>query len=99
MAEQLNNYFSSAFTEEDKTNFPEMLRNQGPSKEELKEIIIRKIVLETVMGLKANKSSNPDDLHPRVLKELDMEKWMHLLSPSKILQILELFWQIEGWQI
>ena len=42
--------------------------------EELREINISKeMVLEKLMGLKADKSPGPDNLHPRVLKEVALE--------------------------
>ena len=73
MAEELNSYFASVFTKEDMNNVPEVLRETCFS-EELKEInISRKMVLGKLMGLKVDKSPGPDNLHPRVLKEMALE--------------------------
>ena len=75
MAEQLNTYFGSVFTKEDTNQMPEMLENARFSKrEELREInISRENVLGKVMGLNVDKSPGPDNLHPRVLKEVALE--------------------------
>jgi len=71
MAEDLNSYFASVFTKEDINNVLEVLRETSSS-EELKEIGISG---EMFLGkLKVDKSSGPDDLHPRVLKEVALEK-------------------------
>ena len=65
-AEELNLYFSSAFTKEAMNNVPEVLRKTCFS-EELKEIgISREMVLGKMMGLKVDKSPGPNNLHPRV---------------------------------
>ena len=57
----------------DMNNVPDILRNLSFS-EELKEISIsREMVLGKLMGLKANKSPGPDNLHPRFLKEVALE--------------------------
>ena len=73
MAEELNVYFASVFTKEDMNNVPEVLRETSFS-EELKEISIsREMVLEKLMGLKVDKSPDPDNLHPMVLKEVALE--------------------------
>eukprot|EP00061_Rhincodon_typus_P010869 g35476.t1 len=57
MADQLNKYFGSVFTKEDKNNLQEMLGDRGLSKEEeLKEILIsQEMVLGKFMGLKPDK--------------------------------------------
>ena len=73
MAKELNLYFASVFTKEDMNNIPEVLRERCFS-EELKEISIsREMVLGKLMGLKVDKSPGPDNLHPRVLKEVALE--------------------------
>ena len=70
MAEELH---YSVFTKEDMNNVPEVLRETSFS-EELKEIhISREMVLEKLIGLKMDKSPGPDNLHPRVLKEVALE--------------------------
>ena len=73
MAEELNLYFASVFTKEDTNNVPEVLRETCFS-ENLKEISFsRETVLGKLMGLKVDKSPGPDNLHPRVLKEVALE--------------------------
>ena len=73
MAEELNSYFASVFTKEGMINVPEFLRETSFS-EELKEISIsREMVLGKLMGLKVDKSPGPDNLHPRVFKEVALE--------------------------
>eukprot|EP00061_Rhincodon_typus_P015028 g42473.t1 len=75
MADQLNKYFGSAFTEKDTNNLQEMLGDRGSSmKEELKEILIsQEMVLRKLMRLKPDKSPESDAEHPRVLKEVVLE--------------------------
>ena len=73
IAEELNLYFASVFTKEDMNNVPEVLRETSFS-EELKELSInRETVLGKLMRLKMDKSQSPDNLHPRVLKEVVLE--------------------------
>ena len=63
-------------------NVPEVLRETCFS-EELKEISIsREMVLGKLMGLKVVKSPGPDNLHPRVLKEVTLE----IVDPLVIFQ-------------
>ena len=52
MAEQLNEYFGSVFTNEDTNNLPEILGDRGSSgREELKGIhISQKMVLGKLLG-------------------------------------------------
>ena len=75
MADELNRYFGSVFTREDTNNLPDVIVARGPGvTEELKEIhISQKMVLDRLMGLKADKSPGPDGLHPRILKEVALE--------------------------
>ena len=75
MAEQLNTYFGSVSTKEDTNEMTEMLENAKFSeREELRVInISREMVLGKLMGLKADKSPEPDNPHPRVLKEVAVE--------------------------
>jgi len=73
MAEELNLYFTSVFTKEDVNIVPEVLR-ETCFRQGLREISISKdIVLGKLMGLKVDKSPGPDNLHPRVLKEVVLE--------------------------
>eukprot|EP00061_Rhincodon_typus_P017723 g46549.t1 len=71
MVEELNGYFASVFMVEDTSNIPELQDSQGA------EVLIVAITLEKVLGklkgLKVDKSSRPDGLHPRVLKEVAEE--------------------------
>jgi hypothetical protein len=69
MAEILAKYFSSVFTEEPDGDIP----NQKPIniKEKMPELIINEeMVLKQLNSLKIDKSPGPDELHPRLLKEL-----------------------------
>jgi ribosomal protein L29 len=70
-AEVLMDFFSSVMTNEDLENIPE-LTQRNP--EELNEITVEKEDTEKQLaGLNTNKSTGPDDIHPRVLKELKKE--------------------------
>jgi hypothetical protein len=69
MAEILAKYFSSVFTEEPDGDIP----NTKPIniKEKMPELIINEeMVLKQLNSLKIDKSPGPDELHPRLLKEL-----------------------------
>ena len=69
MAEILAKYFSSVFTEEPDGDIP----NPKPIniKEKMPELIINEeMVLKQLNSLKIDKSPGPDELHPRLLKEL-----------------------------
>ena len=65
----LNKFFTSVFTKEDLTNIPELnddfqgslLINIDFSESDIEEIL---------KSLKIHKSPGPDNLHPRLLKEL-----------------------------
>lgn len=68
-AEELNKFFHSVFVEEDLSNVPVMEdRSNGNSLSDLE--ISEKEVLNLLEKLNVNKSTGPDLLHPRVLKEL-----------------------------
>ncbi|XP_059829735.1 STARD3 N-terminal-like protein isoform X1 [Hypanus sabinus] len=75
MAEEFNKYFRSVLTREDTSNLPDVWMGQGHRvTEEMKQIDIRKeTAMSRLMGLKADKSPDPDGLHPRVLKEVALE--------------------------
>ena len=68
MAEILAKYFSSVFTEEPDGDIP----NPKPIniKEKIPELIRNEMVLKQLNSLKIDKSPGPDELHPRLLKEL-----------------------------
>jgi len=67
-AEILAKYISSVFTEEPEGEIP----NPKPIniKEKIPELIRNEMVLKQLNSLKIDKSPEPDELHPRFLKEL-----------------------------
>jgi hypothetical protein len=68
-AEVLINYFSSVFTQEPEDNIPTL--EDRPVDGLLGVLTIsEKSVCEKLSGLNTSKSSGPDDLHPKTLKEL-----------------------------
>lgn len=71
-AEELNNFFTSVFTKEDVDNVPQL-----EDKEEVRPmqdlIVSEEIVLTKLQKLNPCKSQGPDEIHPRVLKELCSE--------------------------
>lgn len=71
-AELLNSCFSSAFTSEDTSNVPYLgLRWQG---EVLDDIVLSTdLVLAKLLNLKQTSSPGPDNIHPRVLREVANE--------------------------
>eukprot|EP00061_Rhincodon_typus_P018197 g47268.t1 len=71
MAEELNKYFASVFMVEDTSNFPKIQECQDA--EVSMVVITTEKVLETLKGLKVNKSPRPDGLQPSVLKEIAEE--------------------------
>ncbi|XP_067899881.1 uncharacterized protein [Heterodontus francisci] len=87
MAEKLNNYFVPVSTDEDTENLPETLGNQGTCEnEELKEININKeVILKKLTRLKVDKFPGPDELLPRVLKQVAVEIMDALVLSFKIL--------------
>ena len=67
----LNRYFVSVFTVEDTNNLPKIDDRKAMAGEDLETIIVTKeIVLGKLMGLKVDKSPGPDEMHPRVRKEM-----------------------------
>lgn len=72
-AGNLNEYFVSVFTEEDKSNAP-VLKSTLAEENHLTEIIITEsMVSKKLKELKIDKSPGPDGMHPRLLKELSSE--------------------------
>ena len=68
-AEILNDFFSSVFTEEDTQNVP--TPNMKEVTQELQDIKVElDDVYRRLTDLKVNTSAGPDNIHPRVLKEL-----------------------------
>ena len=67
-AEVLANQFSSVYTIEPDKNFP---APNSPQREMVEDIVINMATVENKLAsLKTNKSSGPDGIHPRVLKEI-----------------------------
>ena len=69
-AEILNEFFTSVFVNEDTENIPDIDNNiyyNGPKLEEV--IFTQDKVEEKLRNLNGNKSSGPDGVHPRFLKE------------------------------
>ena len=68
-ANMLNSYFAQVFTNEDVSILPTV--EELPDISLITEIIITpEAVLQKLDGLNVNKSTGPDGLHPRILKEL-----------------------------
>ncbi|XP_072885546.1 uncharacterized protein [Hemitrygon akajei] len=71
VAEELNEYFASVFTEEDISNITDIQGCQG------REICAVTITTEKIHrklnSLRVDKSPGPDGMHPRVLKEVAVE--------------------------
>ena len=68
-AETLSEYFASVYTEENTENMPEILgRNDCPRLQYLE--IEKQLIAKKLSQLKLSKSPGPDELHPRILKEL-----------------------------
>ncbi|KAI8487282.1 hypothetical protein Bbelb_350800 [Branchiostoma belcheri] len=67
-AEVLNRFFSSVFTSET-VDIPEVeVKHLGPGLQDLE--ITEEKVLKKLTELNPNKSAGPDNLHPRLLREL-----------------------------
>ncbi|GCC23648.1 hypothetical protein chiPu_0002046 [Chiloscyllium punctatum] len=83
IAEELNKYFVSVFTVEDRSNIPTIKESQGA---ELRMVAITKEkVLEKLKGLKIDKYPGPDGLHPTILREVAeeiMEALVVIFQPS-----------------
>lgn len=73
-AETLNSFFSKVFTRETRSNLPTTELGSKSSGALLTDIIVTKqAVKEKLNNLKPNKAQGPDNLPPRVLKELSSE--------------------------
>lgn len=66
-AEMLNKYFGSVFTKEDWSNMPEYDRHEKAAPEVIIDV---EDVAKRLRSLDVNKSPGPDQIHPRILKEL-----------------------------
>ena len=78
---ELNNFFSSVFTDEDTSNIPETNFDNKNFKKlfsaDIQEDEMRKLLESTNSG----KSPGPDELHPKILKECSVE----LAKPLKMM--------------
>ena len=71
-AELLNQYFKKVFTDEDLQKIPNAKKKRIENT--LKDIeITQEEVLKRLKALNQNKSPGPDNIHPRILKELSHE--------------------------
>ena len=77
--EVLNKFFSSVFTEEDKSNVPDFMTNQTDFISSIN--VSRDDIINKLKSLKPDKSPGPDCIHPRVLRELSEE----LADPLKLI--------------
>jgi len=75
MAEQLNDYFSSVFTRQNLSQMPSMDKmSDDADRTSLSDIRINSDqVMKKLDRLRSEKASEPDDLSPRVLKEVKEE--------------------------
>jgi hypothetical protein len=68
MADILNGFFSSVFTKEDLTNLP--TKNRETNKLLTDIVINERLVVKKIDKLKKDSAPGPDNIHPRLLKEL-----------------------------
>lgn len=75
IAEVLNDYFSTVFTEENTQNIPDPEKMfKGEDKDRIIDIVITKeIVEEQLKNLRINKSPGIDSMHPMFLREVRKE--------------------------
>jgi hypothetical protein len=67
IAEELNRYFASIFTKEDRTNMP---RKHRETEERLSEIsFTRSEIIKKIKRLRPDSAAGPDGIHPRLLIE------------------------------
>ncbi|KAI8480560.1 hypothetical protein Bbelb_416830 [Branchiostoma belcheri] len=94
-AEVLNEFFASVFTSEDLTSIPSIDRLQSPPLIQDFEFT-EELVLKKLTELNPSKSSGPDGIHPRFLKEMAH----HLALPLSILfnKSMEAAELPEGWK-
>ena len=71
-ADVLNDYFLSVFTKEAIENVPiPQQMFHGTENDKLLDVIIKKDMVQTKLEeINSNKSEGPDEIHPRLLKEL-----------------------------
>jgi hypothetical protein len=71
MANILNNFFASVFTAEDLSNMP---HKEKETNVELSHVeFTHDQVLKKLQNLKSDSAPGPDNIHPRILKELRYE--------------------------
>ena len=64
-----SNFFASVFTKENNGDIPKLKRY--PVKETMEDLVIKQEdVQKHLKGLNINKSQGPDNIHPRLLREL-----------------------------
>jgi hypothetical protein len=68
MADILNGFFPSVFTKEDLTNLP--TKNRETNKLLTDIVINERLVVKKIDKLKKDSAPGPDNIHPRLLKEL-----------------------------
>jgi hypothetical protein len=71
MTELLNNFFGSVFTREDTTNIPAAKEMETDSMQEV--VITLKMVKMKIKSLKEASAAGPDNIGPRLLRELGNE--------------------------
>ncbi len=94
MTELLNNFFGSVFTREDTTNVPAATAMAADDMEDCR--ITQKMVREKIRNLKEASAAGPDNIGPRMLKELENE-----LAPALVIifkRSLEYGEVPEDWQ-
>ena len=72
-AEELNRFFSSVFTKEDKDTVPQINRSEKVTNPMPDLLITEEMVKMKLKNLNPCKSQGPDEIHPRVLNELSDE--------------------------
>jgi hypothetical protein len=95
MAAELNRFFASVFTKEDLTNVPVKQRETNAT---LNTVTITEgKIREKIRNLKHDSAAGPDNIHPRLLKELENE----ILIPLKLIyerslneNVIPLDWKI-----
>ena len=71
MCTVLNHYFLLFFTKEDVENVPiPQQMFHGTENDKLLDIVIKKDMVQKIEKLNSNKSQGPDEILPRLLKEL-----------------------------
>jgi hypothetical protein len=76
MAAELNKFFASVFTKEDQTNLPTKNRETNVTLDTV--VISERKIKEKIRNLKHDSAAGPNNIHPRLLKELINEIWSPL---------------------